>query len=632
VALEIIDKPFVFLDQRTTNVKVHNLSSHVLSSVEQLVLSKNVKFIPTPKGQSVNVLSHSVNNHIRNIRIWYFFKDRMIYDDEYDEFKIKFHIPNPNWDPPMASTEIEQFIQQLLINTQNYIHHHQNDDNKAKLNLSPTEFQALKSLISNTNIVIKPSDKNAGITIMNRTDFISEAMKHLNNSQNYNEISNEQSQLLIRYILELVNSIFSPTNYASSSKPWFDTLCKYCINNINNKTTSTFYVLPKVHKTPFSTRPILACHSALLQNFSAFLAFCLQPFVEKTQTYIKNSRNFLKKLRSLNLNNIEEHWLVSGDIDSMYPNIELNLAFETIMGFYQQSKASKALSKPCFAKLLRALLNNNLISFNNKVFQQISGLPMGSSAAPPIAILVVDKLEQFHLNPHQPIVWCRYIDDIFCIFNNKPKMEEFLGNYNKMHPKIKVNWKIGKLVEYLDVSVSINGNNELITWPFQKPMSIFQYIPFQSFHKPDQKLNWISAELERFWFISSNLAKFKSTTSLFFDRLRKRGYPSAKILEIFKVFELSHWKNGIKLFPEKKLPNKDTKVFFLKMEFNPTWQNFKLGNILPLKMPGNWKFQISWSNSPNLGKKLIKAKLPKLEVLPSLEHFQNNNQQQQQQQ
>ena len=67
------------------------------------------------------------------------------------------------------------------------------------------------------------------------------------------------------------------------------------------------------------------------------------------------------------------------------------------------------------------------------------------------------------------------------------------------------------------------------------------------------------------------------------------------------------------------------------MEFNPTWEKFKISDILPEWKPTEInKIQISWSNAANLAKKLIKAKLPEIHIpefqQPQLEsNLQQNN-------
>ena len=140
-------------------------------------------------------------------------------------------------------------------------------------------------------------------------------------------------------------------------------------------------------------------------------------------------------------------------------------------------------------------------------------------------------------------------------------------------------------------------------------MSIYQYIPFNSFHVKSQKLGWITAELERFWFLSTTYYKYLITTHLFFNRLKQRGYPTSIIHYIFEKFNKSHWTKDKNKINITKQQNNNKTTFYLKLEYNPTWINFKLHQIIPKDIPNGWNFQISWSNSSNLGKKLIKSKL-----------------------
>ena len=58
------------------------------------------------------------------------------------------------------------------------------------------------------------------------------------------------------------------------------------------------------------------------------------------------------------------------------------------------------------------VLKNNFFEFNNDVFQQISVTPIGTKFAPPY---FVDQIETKFLRTqsHQPMIWFKYIDDIF---------------------------------------------------------------------------------------------------------------------------------------------------------------------------------------------------------------------------
>ena len=61
------------------------------------------------------------------------------------------------------------------------------------------------------------------------------------------------------------------------------------------------------------------------------------------------------------------------------------------------------------------VLKNNYFEFNGQIQQSISGTAIGTKFAPPYACLFMDKIETAFLETQelQPLVWFRYIDDIF---------------------------------------------------------------------------------------------------------------------------------------------------------------------------------------------------------------------------
>ena len=62
-----------------------------------------------------------------------------------------------------------------------------------------------------------------------------------------------------------------------------------------------FYLLRKIHKSLHDVlcRPVLSNSSYYTENISSFLDHHLQPPVQEVKSYIKNTKDFLKKLRSL---------------------------------------------------------------------------------------------------------------------------------------------------------------------------------------------------------------------------------------------------------------------------------------------------------------------------------------------
>ena len=58
------------------------------------------------------------------------------------------------------------------------------------------------------------------------------------------------------------------------------------------------------------------------------------------------------------------------------------------------------------------VLKSNFFEFNSKMKQQVSGTAIGTKFAPPLYVSFHGKFETQQL---QPLIWLRYIDDIFFI-------------------------------------------------------------------------------------------------------------------------------------------------------------------------------------------------------------------------
>ena len=92
---------------------------------------------------------------------------------------------------------------------------------------------------------------------------------------------------------------------------------------------------------------------------------------------------------------------------------------------------------------------------------------MGTAAAPNYANLFMDRFETKALNnwPLKPLIWLRFIEDIFMIWTHgEDKSEEFITYLNGIHPTIKFTSEQSYTnISFLDTTVKINDNRELYT-------------------------------------------------------------------------------------------------------------------------------------------------------------------------
>ena len=131
------------------------------------------------------------------------------------------------------------------------------------------------------------------------------------------------------------------------------------------------------------------------------------------------------------------------------------------------------------------VLKNNYFEFNGQIKQQISGTAIGTKFAPPYACLFMDKIETAFLETQQlqPLVWFRYIDDIFFIWTHgEQELQTFLRSLNEFHTDIKFTYESSKeSIAFLDLKVSVK-NSKIITDLYVKSTDRHQYLHYLSTH------------------------------------------------------------------------------------------------------------------------------------------------------
>ena len=129
------------------------------------------------------------------------------------------------------------------------------------------------------------------MVVWDREDCLKEASKQLENKDAYEEVRNDPSTLIntimcalekIRIRGDLSNDTL---NYFLAKDP------KY----------SRFHLLPKIHKRLHNIpgRPVISNCRFFTENISSFLDHHLQPITQKVNSFIKDTKLFLRKIRSL---------------------------------------------------------------------------------------------------------------------------------------------------------------------------------------------------------------------------------------------------------------------------------------------------------------------------------------------
>ena len=122
---------------------------------------------------------------------------------------------------------------------------------------------------------------------------------------------------------------------------------------------------------------------------------------------------------------------------------------------------NKQISSDTLIELAEIVLKNNIFQFDEETFKQVRGTAIGTNFAPPYAILLMVDLEEKFLNASEkkPMIWWRYIDDIFFIWEHgEETLEKVVNKLNSFHPTIKFTAKYSKeTINFLDVNIRLIG-------------------------------------------------------------------------------------------------------------------------------------------------------------------------------
>ena len=170
--------------------------------------------------------------------------------------------------------------------------------------------------------------------------------------------------------------------------------------------------------------------------------------------------------------------MVTFDVKSLYTNIPIDEGLRCVANAPLQNRdRNNEPDTSELIQLLRLVLTCNNFEFNGEHYLQINGTAMGTKVAPSLANIFMADLETKKLLVYQqkPLVWWRFIDDIFTIWTfGENQLEDFIKHINSCHPKIKFSAEISNPeINLLDTTVKVDENNKLYTTLYTKPKMTF---------------------------------------------------------------------------------------------------------------------------------------------------------------
>lgn len=534
----------------------HNLCTTLSppEGIEQL-LWNGLKFCiekPLPKPP----LERTMERLTYDIRLKYFRKNDLD-DDDNDAYNPKLYLKNSGWTPPKASPAIEkalksfrqQIHQEVLSNLQSHDRKH---------NIPPKARLLLQHLRDNRDFIVLPTDKNLGPAILERSIYKQRCLiDHLSNEKTYQRLSLEEARTTLSLSIKKMVALIEThrESLPDNEVKYFDRCFKV------RRRIPQFYCTPKVHKTPWKTRPIVSCINSRMGDLSKWVDVQLQSVVHLCPAYLKDSQSLLNRLQKMG-KLPSSAVIVTADAVSMYTNINTQHGLQTLRNWLLLHEAELPRDFPTDMVIdaVELIMTNNVFQFDDTFWLQLSGTAMGTSLACIYATIYYSYHEETKLltefaqsntaaedaliyQQRRPalLLYARLIDDAVQIWDTA-QFPPGLTLYNFV-PQMEATMKFGDLdwevekpsreVNFLDLNIRLETDGSITTSTFVKPMNLHLYIPPHSAHPIGVLKSLIYGNLQRYWAQNSNRATFIATAGDFYGHLVNRGYKPEVLTPIF---------------------------------------------------------------------------------------------------
>ena len=301
--------------------------------------------------------------------------------------------------------------------------------------LSNEEFEALKTLSKNCNLVIQKADKGNSVVIVEKDVYLRHMETIISDHNKFEKVSIKKGILNFS-----INHEKNINNYLKRLEK-SGTLSTEQYKKIKavRSRPGILYGLCKVHKAitdicpPF--RPILSAIGTPSYKLAKFLVPKLSSITFNEFT-VKDSFAFAEEI----VHQDSKLFMGSLDVDSLFTNIPLEETINICTNLlYNNEDVIEGINKSEFKNLLSLATQESYFIFNHVLYKQQDGLAMGSPLGPTMAnVLLFYEIKWLEQCPKEfkPFFYRRYVDDIFVLFELAEHLLKFCIYFNTCHPNM----------------------------------------------------------------------------------------------------------------------------------------------------------------------------------------------------
>lgn len=213
----------------------------------------------------------------------------------------------------------------------------------------------------------------------------------------------------------------------------------------------------------------------------------------------------------------------------MYTNLQIKDIKKAIDNRFDGIKKYTNIPKKDFQEAISLCLDWSYCSFNERMYKQIKGLPMGSPISPVVANLFMEDFDKKIIEtiPYNIPIFLRNMDD-YIIAVPIDKVDDIYERFNNFSQHLSFTLEISNIenfhnISFLDTQLYIEDNHVITNW-YHKPTWSGRYVHFLSEHDIKHKKSIIIGLVDRALKLSDS--KFHNKNLKLIEKtMLENGYP-----------------------------------------------------------------------------------------------------------
>ena len=345
-----------------------------------------------------------------------------------------------------------------------------------------------------------------------------------------------------------------------------NTLWKICNNRNLNKNVEvallssntqlpTMYVLLKTHKFRVSeisssedvidtckeVRPIVSCCNGPSEKLAWLITYILTPLLQHVPSHLSDIHQHLESLSTISPEEIAGLNFCSGDISSLYTNINIQACIDDVIEFAAEHKSSLPLCGITLTdihEILELVLGDSYFRYNNRVYLQLIGLFMGCKPSPICAIIRIYSFEKrciFTDISYISVPYGRYIDDAYTITRTVQAATDYFNSVADQDPDNLLKWEIDfpnnnmEYVSFLGTQIRVDTDGSISHKFCRKSQKKNITLHYNSYHPLKTKVEVVRNFYKTAERSSSSQGLAEESSTVIDHLLRCNGYANPRL-------------------------------------------------------------------------------------------------------